>query len=177
VSWLRWTGLFRTSYRHYRGRDERKNVPHDVEVLMGAALFMPRTVFRACGPWDERFTFGGEDVALCADVARRYRVVYHPEISITHLGRMSSRQNLGHAHTHTQIGLARQLRRSGASTVALLAYKLALTLDLPIQVGQQAIRYLARRLRGRPERARKNQAALGALAHFVRRGLWSFWCA
>jgi GT2 family glycosyltransferase len=189
ISFLRWTGLFRAAYRRYRGRTsgrrtECQSVPPGasfsptalpVEVLMGAALFMPRTVFRACGRWDERYTFGGEDIDLCVRVGQTHEVLHHPHISITHLGRVSSRQHIGYAHTNTVIGITRQLRASGTGSLPLLAYKLALTLDAPLQWLAHAGRYLTCRLRGRTEQAARRWLSLCAWSHFLTRGLLTFW--
>jgi GT2 family glycosyltransferase len=174
ISWLRWTGICRSAYRTYRGRGSDDHT-RSVEVLMGAALFMPRTVFRACGRWDERYTFGGEDIALCARVAERYQVVHHPAVAITHFGRASSRQHSGYAYTHTLIGITRRLRESGTSRAALTAYKLAVTLDAPLQWLGHAARYAVRTLRGRPERTQKSRLGLQAVGHFLTRGLVAFW--
>src|SRR5579875_91141 len=135
ITWLRWLGLFRGAYRRYRGRDDDAgSTPRPAEILMGAALFVPRSVFRACGAWDEDYTFGGEDIDLCARIGRRYRVIYHPGVEIVHFGRISSRQHIGFSYSHTVIGVTRFLRKHGCSPAAgLLFYKLALTLDAPLR--------------------------------------------
>jgi GT2 family glycosyltransferase len=174
---LRWTGLFRRAYRRYRGRDAGLDGTRPVEVLMGAALFLPRRVFRECGPWDEGYTFGGEDIDLCGRVGRRYAVVYHPEVAITHYGRASSRQHPGYAHTHTVIGITRYLRRSGTARAALWAYKAAVTLDAPLLWLAQACRYAWQRLRGRQTGARRTLLELRGLGYFLVRGLVPFWRA
>jgi N-acetylglucosaminyl-diphospho-decaprenol L-rhamnosyltransferase len=175
ITWLRWTGLFRRAYRRYRGRDIDTATPRPAEVLMGAALFMPRGVFRSCGPWDEDYTFGGEDIDLCDRVGRRHLLVYHPAIEILHLGRVSSRQHVGYSFSHTMIGITRFLRKSGCSRAGLLFYKCALTLDAPLQWFGHAVRYAWRRLRGQPLRAAKSRLLLRALGHFLRCGLLPLW--
>ncbi|HEY7158536.1 MAG TPA: glycosyltransferase family 2 protein [Gemmataceae bacterium] len=175
ITWLGWTGLFRRAYRRYRGRDLDTAMPRPAEVLMGAALFMPRGVFRACGAWDEDYTFGGEDIDLCARVGRRHAIVYHPGIEITHLGRVSSRQHIGFAYSHTLIGVTRFLRKRGCSRLGLLFYKAALTLDVPLRWLGHAVRYAWRRLRGQPLRAAKSRLILRALGHFLRRELPALW--
>jgi len=176
ITWLRWTGLFRRAYRRYRGRDiDDPATPRPVEVLMGAALFMPRGVFRACGPWDEDYTFGGEDIDLCERVGRHYDVVYHPAIEILHFGRVSSRQHVGYSYSHTMIGVTRFLRKRGCSPTGLLFYKTALTLDTPLQWFGHAFRYAWRRLRGQPLRAAKSRLILRGLRHFLTRGLTTLW--
>jgi GT2 family glycosyltransferase len=175
VSLLRWTGLFRAAYRRYRGRHDPADATRCVEVLMGAALFMSRRVFRECGPWDERFTFGGEDIDLCTRVARRHAVVYHPAVAITHHGRAGSRRHIGYAHTHTVLGLTRCLRDGGCPRVALWLYKAALTLDAPVQWLRHAAEYLWRRARGRRDEARRSALVVRAVGHFLRHGLVRLW--
>src|SRR4029079_8816734 len=55
---LRWTGLFRrASAADTRGRVDPDGVRR-VDVLMGAAVLMPRAVYEECGGWDEGFRFG-----------------------------------------------------------------------------------------------------------------------
>ncbi len=175
VTLLRWTGLFRAAYRRYRGRDSGPQTTTCTEVLMGAALLMPRPVYRAVGGWDESYVFGGEDIDLCARVARRFDVVYHPDVEITHFGRVSSRQRPGWASAQTVIGITHSLRQAGASPWQLAAYKLAFTLDLPVRGLVLAGRYLWGRLRGRGQ-GRVWQDLCG-LAWFVRHGLGAFWRA
>jgi GT2 family glycosyltransferase len=177
VSYLRRTGLFRAAYRRFRGRDGDFTTIRSVEVLMGAALLMRRRTFRECGPWDESFTFGGEDVDLCARVAKRYRVVYYPAVELTHFGRSSSRQRAEYAHLHTVVGITRCLRQTGTPAIGVIAYKLAVTLDLPIQWLAYAARYGWRRVCGRPFKARQSLRALQATGHFIIRGLIPFWRA
>ena len=172
---FRWTGLFRSAYRACRGRGQDLAATHDVEVLMGATLLMPRQVFNECGPWDEGYTFGGEDIDLCDRVSRRYRVVYHPEVTVTHFGRASSRRNIGFAHANTVIGITRYLRRAGASRPSVWLYKTAVTLDAPLQWLGHACRYLWRMVRGRHDQANKSLLALRGVGHFLTHRLLALW--
>jgi GT2 family glycosyltransferase len=175
ITWLRWTGLFRQEYRRYRGRDIDAPTPRPVEILMGAALFMPRHIFQDCGRWDEDYTFGGEDIDLCDRVGRRHPVIYHPGIVITHFGRISSRQHIGYAYSQTVVGVTRYLQKSGCSRVGLVFYKAALTLDAPLQWLGHAFRYSWRRLRGQSLRAAKSRLVLRGISHFLRRELLTLW--
>lgn len=178
ITWLRWLGLFRSAYRRYRGRDadaDNATAPRTAEILMGAALFMPRAVFKNCGAWDEDYTFGGEDIDLCERVGRRHRVVYHPGFEIVHFGRVSSRQHIGFAYSHTLVGVARFLRKRGCSRVGLTFYKVALTFDVPSRWLGHAVRYVWRRLRRQPHRAAKSRLLVRALGHFLRHGLAALW--
>jgi N-acetylglucosaminyl-diphospho-decaprenol L-rhamnosyltransferase len=177
VALFRRTGLFRAAYRRYRGREGDFTTTRPVEVLMGAALFIRRRVFRECGPWDESYTFGGEDIDLCARVGRQYDVIYLPTVEVTHFGRASSRRHIGYAHLHTVAGITRFLRRSGTSSFALLAYKAAVTLDAPVQWLLHAGQFLWRQLCGQHAKAAKSLLVVRAAGHFLTRGLVTFWQA
>jgi GT2 family glycosyltransferase len=174
---LRWTGLFRAAYRRYRGRGMDATTARPVEVLMGAALLMPRRIYRAVGGWDERYTFGGEDIDLCARVARTHEVVYYPAVEVLHLGRTSSRKHTGYATANTLVGVARCLRQTGTAPAALAAYKLAFTLDLPLRAAALGARYLVSRLRGKERAVGRARQELLGMAYFVRHALWAFWRA
>jgi GT2 family glycosyltransferase len=177
LSLLRWTGLFRRAYRRYRGRDGDFETTRTVEALMGAALLVRREVFDRFGPWDESFTFGGEDVELCQRVGRHHPVVYHPAVEITHYGRTSSRQQIGYVHTNMLIGVTRCLRKNGAFRPALWLYKTAATLDAPLQWLMHATQYTWRRARGQREKAEKCRVVMRGVGYFLRRGLPAFWRA
>jgi N-acetylglucosaminyl-diphospho-decaprenol L-rhamnosyltransferase len=175
---LRWTGWFRRHYQAYRREllaDARAVRP--VDVLMGAALLVRRDEFMRLGAWDEDFAFGGEDLELCHRAQQRGQVVYLPKVEITHLGRASTRRNIGYASTRIAVGFAQYFRKSGATPAALLGYKLAITLDAPIQLVIRGGQYLLRRLRGRREQAAQSLTSVRGIAAFMCTGLWRFWRA
>jgi GT2 family glycosyltransferase len=174
---FRWTGLFRRAYRRGRRLDAELDVPRTVEVLMGAALLLPRDLFFRSGAWDEGYTFGGEDLDLCWRVGQRHAVVYLPAVEITHYGRMSTRQHLGYTAEHIPVGFVRFLRKSGASPTGLLVYKVVISLDAPLQWLAKAAQYLWRRISGRPDKAEKSRLAMRSAGHFLYHGLVSFWRA
>jgi GT2 family glycosyltransferase len=177
TSLFRWTGLLRADHRRYRREGLESDRPRRVDVLMGAALFVRREVFTACGGWDERFTFGGEDLDLSARVNRTWPVVYLPEAEVTHFGRESTRRHIGFASTQMAIGFVRYLRKTGARRTAIWAYKLAVTLDAPLQLAEKAAQYLWRRLTGRRAKAQKSLLVVRGLGHFLCKGLVAFWRA
>jgi GT2 family glycosyltransferase len=177
TSLLRWTGLFRTGYGDYRRREFDPRKTRRVDVLMGAAMFLPRSVFLECGGWDEEFTFGGEDLDLSWRVGRRRPLVFYPEVEIVHFGRVSTRKHIGFASMQMAIGLLRYLRKAGHSRSALFFYKSAVTLDAPLQVVMKAFQYLWRRVRGDSDKAAKSLLALRGSLHFLLRGLIPFWQA
>jgi GT2 family glycosyltransferase len=177
TSLLRWTGLLRGAYRRYRRQHFDAETTRPVEVLMGAAMLLPRTIFFDCGEWDEDFTFGGEDLDLSTRVGRHYQIVYHPSVEIIHFGRVSTRQHIGFASSHMAIGFLRYLRKSGYSGPVLTLYKIIVTLDAPLQVLGKGSQYLWRRLRGRRAKAEKTLLAMRGQLYFLLRGLVPFWRA
>jgi GT2 family glycosyltransferase len=177
TSLLRWTGLLRGAYRHYRRQEFDPTTTRAVDVLMGAAVLLPRERFFACGGWDEDFVFGGEDLDLSTRVNRAAAVVYLPEVEIIHYGRVSTRLHIGYASSQMITGFARYLRKTGCPRAALALYKLVVTLDAPVQFVGKGLQYLWRRLRGRHKAAEKSLLALKGFGHFLTRGLVPFWRA
>src|SRR5205085_476193 len=103
---FRWTGLLRRAYRQYRRQSFDPATQRNVAVLMGAAVMLRRSVFFECGRWDERYTFGGEDIDLSHRVNRTRPVVYMPGVEIVHHGRVSSRLNVAYSEPNVTIGYA-----------------------------------------------------------------------
>jgi GT2 family glycosyltransferase len=174
---LRWTNVLRPLYRRYRRRPLDPHEPARVDVLMGAALLMPRQLFLDCGRWDESFFFGGEDLDLCTRVARTHQIVYHPGIEVSHVGRASTRLAIGPSTTQIAVGFVRYLRKSGYSVSSLLVYKALMTLDAPLHAAAKALEYCWRRLNGRPAAAEKSLLVARGLIHFLTHGLPAFWRA
>ncbi len=177
TSLLRWTGLLHGPYHRYRRQDFDPYTTRQVEILMGAAVFLPREVFFRCGPWDDDFSFGGEDLYLSTCVARHHPVVFLPSVEITHYGRVSTRQHIGYTTAHMITGFARYLRKTGCSPRAMLAYKLAVSIDAPLQLVGKTLQYVWRRMRGRYAKAHKTLLVMRGLGHFLTRGLLPFWRA
>jgi GT2 family glycosyltransferase len=172
---LRWTRLLRGAYYQYRRASFCPDERRVVEVLMGAAVFMPREVFFGCGGWDEGFEFGGEDIDLSRRVGRTHPIVYVPSIEITHHGRVSTRQNISFTTPNVAIGYVHCLRKEGYNRTALLFYKLLVTLDAPIQLVDKAYQYAWRKFRRRHDKAEKSRLAIQGLWQFVRHEMVRFW--
>jgi GT2 family glycosyltransferase len=177
TSLLRWTGLLRSSYLRYRRQEFDPTVTRRVDVLMGAAMLLPRKTFLHCGGWDEEFIFGGEDMELSARIGRLHHVVYHPEVEITHYGRVSTRQHIGYCSSNMAIGFHRYLRKTGCPWPGLILYKTIVTLDTPIQVVGKGLQYLWRKAKRRDVKAAKSLLAMKGSIHFLCRGLVPFWLA
>ena len=177
VSLLRWTGLFRRAYYDYRRDSFDPEGVRPVEVLMGAAVFLPREVFETSGRWDEQYRFGGEDIDLSTQVGRSSPLVYIGSVEVMHYGRVSSRKNIGFAAPNVAIGYVRYFRKAGASHAALAAYKTLVTLDAPVQCLGKVLQGGWRLLTGRREKAKKSWLAARGLWHFMRHELVRFWKA
>jgi GT2 family glycosyltransferase len=174
---FRWTRLFAGTYRRYRRQRFDPAYEGPVQLLMGAAVFMPRKVFFECGGWDEDFAFGGEDLELAARVGAHYPVYFVPSVEITHFGRISSRQNNDFCTESVAIGYVQYLRKSCASRAGILFYKLAVTLDLPLQLIGTFTQYVLRRASGRRDKAQKSLLALRGLVYFAGHSVGKFWRA
>lgn len=177
ISLLRWTGMFRRAYYEYR-RDsfDPEGVRH-VEVLMGAAVFLPRAVFEDSGRWDEQYRFGGEDIDLSTQVGRRAPLVYVGSVEVVHYGRESSRKNIGFAAPNVAIGYVHYFRKAGASRPALVIYKAFVTLDAPVQCAGKLLQGAWRFARGKRAKATKSWLAARGLWHFMRHEMVRFWKA
>ncbi|GIW79276.1 MAG: hypothetical protein KatS3mg105_1083 [Gemmatales bacterium] len=174
---LRWTNLFRSAYRRYRRQAVVPTAPQSVDVLMGAAMMIPRKLFFENGQWNESFRFGGEDLELCHRFGKRFRLVYHPQIEIVHYGRASTRQNISFTSVQIPVGFVRYLRISGCHEAGIFLYKLVLTLDAPLHAAVKALQYVCRRLRGRRNHAEKSLLVARGLIQFLCKGLVPFWKA
>jgi N-acetylglucosaminyl-diphospho-decaprenol L-rhamnosyltransferase len=177
VSLLRWTGLFRRAYYEYRRDSFDPEGVRSVEVLMGAAVFLPRAVFEDSGRWDEQYRFGGEDIDLSTQVGRRRELVYVGDVEVVHYGRVSSRKNIGFAAPNVAIGYVHYFRKAGATPAALTVYKLFVTADAPVQCLAKGVQGVVRLARGRADKARKSWLAARGLWHFMTRELVRFWRA
>jgi len=174
---FRWTGLFRRSYRNCRRPDFDSETTQPVEVLMGAAMLLPRQVFIECGMWDEEYTFGGEDMDLCYRVGRQFPVVYHPGIEILHFGRAATRQHVLFTAVKIPAGFLRFLRKTETPRAKLLFYKFVATIDAPVHMLANGIQFITRKLLGDSEKARKSWLAFKTSWHFLAFGLGDFWRA
>ncbi len=177
VSLLRWTGLFRRAYYDYRRDSFDPEGVRPVEVLMGAAVFLPRAVFEDSGRWDEQYRFGGEDIDLSTQVGRRRPLVYVGDVEVVHYGRVSSRKNIGFSAPNVAIGYVHYFRKAGASPMALWVYKTLVTLDAPIQCAGKIFQGVVRFACGRRDKATKSWLAARGLWHFMRHELGRFWKA
>lgn len=177
ISFLRWTGLFREAYYRYRRETFEPEGIRTVEVLMGAAVFLPRSVFEHSGRWDERYRFGGEDLDLSTQVGRNHQLVYFSQVEVLHYGRVASRANVGFSQPNVAIGYVHYFRKAGVGSVGLLLYKVLVTIDAPLQVLAKTLQAAYRLATGRPDRAAKSWLAAKGTLNFLIQELRRFWRA
>jgi N-acetylglucosaminyl-diphospho-decaprenol L-rhamnosyltransferase len=84
-AWGDWP-MFRTQANGYRLRQWDYSTERDVDLVVGAAMFIRREIFEQLGGFDERFFLYHEEI----DFAHRLRdagkrVVYLPQCVVTHL--------------------------------------------------------------------------------------------
>jgi len=82
-----------------------ENQNHEVDVLAGAFMMIPKKVLDQIGNFDERFFMYGEDVdlsfriqqAVCAETGERYKIWYFSESTIIHFkGESTKRGSLNY---------------------------------------------------------------------------------
>jgi|SRR5579885_310640 len=64
---------------------------HEVDVVEGAFMIMPRKIGEKVGWWDEDYTFDGDDIQFCYNIKKLgYKIYYVGEVSIMHIGGAAS---------------------------------------------------------------------------------------
>ncbi|MGB5969157.1 MAG: glycosyltransferase family 2 protein [Spirulinaceae cyanobacterium] len=106
-------GEFQTlqQVKQYRNLATRPNVAkiynqeQNVDIVVGAAMLMRRSLFKEVGGFDQSFFMYFEESDLCKRVGNLgYSILYIPEVSLIHLGGYSVAKNADY--------MAREYRRS-----------------------------------------------------------------
>jgi len=88
--WISFNRLFLGWGRQYWYGDKSENETHEVDAIEGAFVLTRKNILDKVGWLDEKFIFDGEDLDLCFQIKKAgYKVVYYPEVSITHLKKAS----------------------------------------------------------------------------------------
>ncbi len=88
--------LFRNYKRvaDYMMTNINRELPQDVDWLMGSSMMLRRTALRETGPFDERFPLYFEDQDLCLRMERNgWRVSYTPQAEMIHHHARDSAKN------------------------------------------------------------------------------------
>lgn len=90
---IRYLGLFKNEYKKWLMKNFDHKTKMDVDQVMGAALMIRQSIIEDIGVMDEQFFMYYEEVDLCFRIKQAgWRVVFMPEVVITHLGSQSSGQ-------------------------------------------------------------------------------------
>ena len=97
--WISFDRLFLGNGSKYWYEDIPANKIHEVDTIQGAFFLTRKEILDRVGWLDEKFVFDGEDLDLSYQIRKLgYKIVYYPEVSITHL-KKATRNKL----TDTQI--------------------------------------------------------------------------
>ncbi len=90
--------LFLKNGGDYWYEDISPDKTHDVESIEGAFFLTRKKILDEVGWFDENYNFDGEDLDLCFQIkSRGYKVIYYPEVSITHLKKATKDKFTGHS--------------------------------------------------------------------------------
>ena len=150
-----------------------------VDVLMGAAVFLPREVFDAERPVGRAVPLRRRRPGPVHPGGRRRhkQVVYFSRVEVLHHGRVASRANVGFSQPNVAVGYVHYFRKAGVGRGPLLVYKLLVTLDTPVQLAAKTVQGCWRKLLGRPDKAAKSWLAARGVWGFMRGELGQFWRA
>lgn len=82
---LKMVPFLRKRVEKYTMQDFDHSKIQEVDLLVGACLLIPRHVYEKVGGFDERYFLFMEDFDLCRAVRKAgYKVVYYPEVAVTH---------------------------------------------------------------------------------------------
>lgn len=101
--WLSFNRLFFGYGKKYWYGDVSPDIIQEVDSIQGAFFMVPKIVLDKVDWLDEKFIFDGEDLDLCFQIKKAgYKIIYYPEVSITHL-KKATRNRL------TDIQIARKM--------------------------------------------------------------------
>src|SRR3989344_527682 len=84
--WNAFNRLFLNSGRNYWYLNIDENKTHEVDVIQGAFFLTKKKILDEVNWFDEKYEFDGEDIDLCFQIKKLgYKIVYYPEVSITHI--------------------------------------------------------------------------------------------
>jgi len=87
--------IFRDRVARYLMEDFDHDQIQEVDLIIGAAMMMPRAVFEKVGGFDQRYFIFMEDFDLCRMVKKAgYRVVYFPQARANHFHKRLSQGSL-----------------------------------------------------------------------------------
>jgi hypothetical protein len=104
-------------------------------------------------------------------------VIFAGDVEVIHHGRVSSRANVRFVAPNVATGYVQFFRKTGVGARPLFWYKLAVTLDAPVQLIGKLLEAAARWSIGRRQNAQRSWAAVRGVWAFLRQELVRFWRA
>ncbi|WKZ26035.1 MAG: glycosyltransferase family 2 protein [bacterium] len=96
---------------------------HEVEAIQGAFFLTYKKLLDKVGWFDERYFFDGEDVDLCYQIHKTgYKLVYYPDVYITHLKGVTKGKVKKWRHKLTD-AQRRKIRLAGVASMELFYRK------------------------------------------------------
>ncbi len=103
--------------KDYWYEDISENVTHEVEAIQGAFFLSRKKILDEVGWFDPMYFFDGEDVDLSYQIHKLgYKLVYYPEITVTHLKGVTKGKVEKWKHKTTQEN-KRKLRLAGVDSM------------------------------------------------------------
>ena len=175
----RYTRLFALHYRKNRMKRARFEGPTPIDVPVGAAFAVRRSVLEEVGRLDERFWMYYEEVDLALRIRQAGHEIHHlPGVVIVHHGGAASEGSEERVHVERLRSLVAYLRKHGGPGMRWLflplVFKPGFLLRLAIELPSSLLSILLERLRGRSERARSQAIRCVDRFRFVRKHLLEF---
>lgn len=84
--WISFKRLFLKNGSQYWYGDVSPDLTHEVDAIEGAFFLTKKKILDEVGWFDENYFFDGEDLDLSYQIKKAgYKIIYFPEVSITHL--------------------------------------------------------------------------------------------
>jgi len=143
---FRYLHLFKGQYNKWLMKDFKYDRQLDVDQLMGAALMVRRSIIDQLGGMDETFFMYYEEVDLCYRIKQAgWRIVYVPNVEITHLGGRSAGQIPAGKHIMAMTSLLKffkKYRGTFATAVFASIFKTALIVKSLIDIVKGISKYI-----------------------------------
>lgn len=91
--------------REYTREDEALTKPTEVEFCTGCFFVINTDLFKKLGGFDERYFMYFEDADLSLQVLKHGKIVFLPDVSVTHLWERQSSKNLKYFLIHSKSAL------------------------------------------------------------------------
>lgn len=105
---------------------------HDIEVIAGCFMLVPRAAYEEVGGMDESFFMYGEEIEWCFRIRRAgWRIMYNPDAAILHYGGVSTNKS----PDEMSLAMARSqllvFQRTRGRATAMIANALMMLRDMP----------------------------------------------